>query len=612
MKTISPASSLPNVPAGLLLDGTTQPGYAGMPLIEIDGGNAGAANGLVITGPGVIVRGLMISGFAGGAGILITGPSASGNVIQADVIGTHATGLQARPNNVGISIIGGAHDNTIGGTTTSAGNVIEGNVTGVLAGDAGSVRNSILGNRIFGDGHQNHTSAGNLQFDGSNYVSLPSDLIQTFEQTETIEAWFQTASGGVILGYQYQGYDPSTNPWGNCCWAPTLYVGNDGKLYGEVWNGGANPIISAGTVADGQWHHVALVVNGQAQTQSLYLDGQLQGTLAGSIQYQEASLDQIGTGFTNQEIGVASNWPATPGGWYGFQGQIDNVQIWSAARSPDQIQRDMTAAPTGTEPGLEVYYGFDERQGTTAHDSTAHHRDAALAATGSMLPEWVSEPGQAIDLGGDGITYNLLSRRQGPNNLQNYPIVVTSVDGRERGWLGGSLPSTPYHIEVFASSGYAPDGSGEAEVYLGSIDVTTDASGQALFDLPYTAPAGRPIVTATATDPAGNTSEVSLIRRSSLQVPGSYVRFTAGASTTFAAASGDALVLNDPDTGPLYPGWNLSLSVPAGTLTLSTTAGLAGAGNGTGSLQYHGGLLELNAALEGLRFTAPAGRAARS
>src|SRR5262249_46251351 len=162
---------------------------AGTPLINIDGRSAGAANGLVITGNGAMIRGLAITGFAGGAGIAITEPSASGNVIQADFIGIDGTDSQARPNNVGILINGGAHDNTIGGTATSSGNVIEGNITGVLVSGAGSVGNRILGNQIFDDGRQAHISAGNLAFSGSNFVSLPSDLIETLEQSETIEAW---------------------------------------------------------------------------------------------------------------------------------------------------------------------------------------------------------------------------------------------------------------------------------------------------------------------------------------------------------------------------------------------------------------------------------------
>ena len=81
------------------------------------------------------------------------------------------------------------------------------------------------------------------------------------------------------------------------------------------------------------------------------------------------------------------------------------------------------------------------------------------------------------------------------------------------------LADTTFRIDVFASSGYGPGGAGEAEDYLGSLDVTTDSNGQAFFDVPFTPPAGLPIVTATATDPEGNTSEVSAQRRATLQTP---------------------------------------------------------------------------------------------
>src|SRR5262249_50564253 len=47
----------------------------------------------------------------------------------------------------------------------------------------------------------------------------------------------------------------------------------------------------------------------------------------------------------------------------------------------------------------------------------------------------------------------------------------------------------------------------------------------------------------------------------------------------------------------------LDLSAPVGTLTLSSTAGLTGTGDGTSSLSYRGALSALNAALDGIRFT---------
>ena len=49
----------------------------------------------------------------------------------------------------------------------------------------------------------------------------------------------------------------------------------------------------------------------------------------------------------------------------------------------DAAQRMMTAS-VGTEPGLEVYYPFDEGQGTTVHDATPNHRDATLGTISSL------------------------------------------------------------------------------------------------------------------------------------------------------------------------------------------------------------------------------------
>ncbi len=215
--------------------------------------------------------------------------------------------------------------------------------------------------------------------------------------------------------------------------------------------------------------------------------------------------------------------------------------------------------------------------------------------------------GQAIDLNDDGETPNSTVPRQGPNDLQDFPIIVTTAGGQLEGWLGGSTPNTTFHVDVFASSSSNADGSGEAEDYLGSMEVTTGATGQVSFAVPFTAPAGLPIVTATATDPQGNTSEVSAQRRGSVETPSSSPRAVPDEPLILSAASGDALAIQDPDAGPLDPLWTMTLSVSAGTLTLSTTAELIGSGDGTGSLSYNGPLSALNAALDGMTYTPPAG-----
>ena len=158
------------------------------------------------------------------------------------------------------------------------------------------------------------------------------------------------------------------------------------------------------------------------------------------------SFNQIGTGYTDY-------WPAAPGGWYGFQGQITNVSIWNVARSAAEVAQDMSAPVNATAPGLVADYPFDEGQGPTAYDQTPNHNDGTLAGLNGDLPTWVVAGGEAIDLGDDGITYNAGSPRQGPNNLQNFPIIVTTADGTLQGWLGGSLPNTTFDVDVFASAG---------------------------------------------------------------------------------------------------------------------------------------------------------------
>ena len=76
VQTIAPLSPLPAITQPVLIDGFSQPGYAGTPLIELSGSQAGPADGLTITGSDVTVRGLDITSFSQGAGILISGTGA--------------------------------------------------------------------------------------------------------------------------------------------------------------------------------------------------------------------------------------------------------------------------------------------------------------------------------------------------------------------------------------------------------------------------------------------------------------------------------------------------------------------------------------------------------
>ena len=144
-QTIELLSALPAITAAVTIDGTTQLGYSGKPLIELDGAGAGAgANGLTITGDGITVKGLIISGF-GGDGIQITG---NDDVIESSYIGTDFTGSTPLGNGgAGIALTGGAGHNTIGGTIAGAGNVISANA-GDGIDDIEASSNLIAGNWI--------------------------------------------------------------------------------------------------------------------------------------------------------------------------------------------------------------------------------------------------------------------------------------------------------------------------------------------------------------------------------------------------------------------------------------------------------------------------------
>src|SRR5262249_61881831 len=74
-QTLRPTSPLPVVTHTLTIDGTTQAGFAGSPLIEINGTDAGVgSNGLVISARNSILQGLVINAFRGdGADLVAAG-----------------------------------------------------------------------------------------------------------------------------------------------------------------------------------------------------------------------------------------------------------------------------------------------------------------------------------------------------------------------------------------------------------------------------------------------------------------------------------------------------------------------------------------------------------
>ena len=86
--------ALSDLTGGTKIDGTTAPGYSGVPVVVLRGAGPTSFGGLQITSPNNEVRALQIGAL--NYGILILGETASGNVIAGNYIGTD--GSVATPN----------------------------------------------------------------------------------------------------------------------------------------------------------------------------------------------------------------------------------------------------------------------------------------------------------------------------------------------------------------------------------------------------------------------------------------------------------------------------------------------------------------------------------
>ncbi len=120
---IQPLLRLPDITDPVVIDGSTQPGFSGAPIVELNGSKS-AERALFVNAPGSTIRGLVINGFSIGA--IIIGTAGGGSHVEGCYLGTDVTGKIAIPNGGGgVAVF--SSNNVIGGPTLSARNVISGN-----------------------------------------------------------------------------------------------------------------------------------------------------------------------------------------------------------------------------------------------------------------------------------------------------------------------------------------------------------------------------------------------------------------------------------------------------------------------------------------------------
>jgi hypothetical protein len=116
--------------------------------------------------------------------------------------------------------------------------------------------------------------------------------------------------------------------------------------------------------------------------------------------------------------------------------------------------------------------------------------------------------GLGIDLGNANVTPNDAGDTDG---IQNYPVLMSAVFSNGTVRVGGTLnsvPNTSFRIELFGNDQPNKYGYGQGQYYLGFTNVTSDAKGNATFDVTLPVPNSVRAISSTAIRP-GRTSEFS-------------------------------------------------------------------------------------------------------
>jgi hypothetical protein len=218
-------------------------------------------------------------------------------------------------------------------------------------------------------------SGSALKFNGSQFATVAQAA--SLQPTDvTTEAWFQFAgaTGGwnSIFGKAYgSGSEDSYTIW----------------YQGGVLNAGINVSSPSGATSTNwsalnEWHHMALSYDSGKKMQTLYIDGLPVSCAAsaGPIAYDSHDV-LIGGDIDNGSLG---------GFWNGV---LDDVRIFSTARTPAEVWADMHTHSLGSTAGLVGEWTFDEGSGQTTADSSGTGNSAVLGATSSAEstdPTWVT------------------------------------------------------------------------------------------------------------------------------------------------------------------------------------------------------------------------------
>jgi YVTN family beta-propeller protein len=540
--------------------------------------------------PNTVIQRNLISGNDGN-GITLVGAGATGTAVRGNGIGVNRNGDAALGNTEnGIVLDNGASGNTIGNPVDADMNVISGNgQNGILLNGATTTNNTVAGNFI-GTDASGATGVGN----GQKGISIGSSA------SNNLIGGIAAGAGNVISGNNGVGVELIGGASNNMVQGNLIGTDKDGaSALGNANNGVAiisanNNVIGgispgAGNVISGNDGHGVTISDASA-------NNTLQGNLIGTDKNGASALGNVGSGV---RVANASNnliGGINPGEGNVISDNEENGVHILGTGTGNRAQGNLIGTDKNGAVALGNDYNgvlIDESSqnvigGVAANDGNhiAHNRldgvrvTNASATQNRILSNVIHDNGRlGINLIGGvenvfGVTANDPNDADGsPNKLQNFPVFTfVETDGNFT-TVKGSLDSDPAHasypvlIQFFVSNAADPSGFGEGKGRLASH--VLNAPGSFTVNNLPAAPVGA-MLTATATDSDGNTSEFSQAIPVSTMSLG-MAHLSIGATPSVVEVDGQAAieVRATDNLGNAVSDTNINFQTTGGTLSAS-------------------------------------------
>lgn len=503
-RTITPAvaTPLPALTEAVVIDATTQPGYAGAPLVELNGASFAALsgiNGLLIQASDCVVRGLAINRWKAN-GIQISG--GSNNVVEGCWVGVALSGTQDAGNTfVGI-FINSSPGNRIGGTGAAQRNVISGNDdSGIVIRGIAAVSNRVEGNFI------------GLNATGGNVIPNSAHGIAIEGAVSTLIGGEAVGAGNVISGNTRTGILIDIAPVG----VRDSPFAENTRVLGNVI--GLDPAgnVDRGNVDDGilVGSAVGTVIGGAAPGARNVISGnnndgiELRGGEGSVIQGNIIGLDGSGTAArANSRHGVAVHGGQGPriGGTAPGSGNVisGNTQqgvyfhtTFSAIASPSFVEGNRIGTDvSGTldlgnvGDGIRVEFFSDVRIGGSASGAgnlISGNNGNGIQLTGPATTGWADD----ITIEGNRIGTDVSGAKALPNNSAGV-FINALVNAPASGRIGGPSSAQANRIAFNLGDGVFVSGVTEGNAIRGN---SIHSNGQLGIDL-----AGNGVTVNDATD----------------------------------------------------------------------------------------------------------------